>query len=102
MVPRITDQTIVQKPERKIGGLIKLKDKLAIVFHHHHDDDDHHQQTKAGRATSLWNMLVRHFIALEKMRLTENERLRNLGYLWSAMYLIRTSPGISMHLWKGC
>ncbi|CAL5365656.1 unnamed protein product [Camellia sinensis] len=49
------------KPKKPIGGLRRLKDKLALIFHHHHHHHHHHhndhryQKAKVGHGgTSLW------------------------------------------------
>ncbi|KAE9595252.1 hypothetical protein Lalb_Chr17g0336721 [Lupinus albus] len=55
-----------RNPEKKIGSLSKLKNKLGLIFHHHH----HHLQdnydngsihTKAGHKHSMWNHLQNAF-----------------------------------------
>ncbi|KAE9592929.1 hypothetical protein Lalb_Chr19g0134401 [Lupinus albus] len=59
-----------RNPEKKIGSLRKLKNKLGLIFHHHHHHHHHHLQdnydngsihTKAGHKHSMWNHLQNAF-----------------------------------------
>lgn len=52
-----------REPEKVIGRLRRLKNKLGLIFHHHHHHHHHHHYdddtkiTKVGHGHSMWNHL---------------------------------------------
>ncbi|MED6124981.1 hypothetical protein PIB30_064061 [Stylosanthes scabra] len=65
-----------RKPEKKVGGLRRLKNKLGLIFHHHHhhhhyhhsnddndddDDDDGSIHSKMRQRHSMWSNLQNVF-----------------------------------------
>ncbi|KAI4299090.1 hypothetical protein L6164_032581 [Bauhinia variegata] len=50
-----------RQPEKAIGRLRRLKNKLGFIFHHHHHHHHHHDHDDGDHRHSMWNNLRKTF-----------------------------------------